>query len=121
MATEIRGTGWDVKDLTTGWSMTEECARFGARRPFFSQENRPPLDSNAEADHHWRDFEGTRAVRYDLMCRSTWMTLKLDNFLDSAIPIPFRLRLLFSKEENCPLHRGSPESVIDYLLTAFSE
>jgi hypothetical protein len=85
MATEIRGTEWDVKDLTTGWLMTEGCVRCGAKRLFFSRENRPPLDSYVEGDHYWRDFEGARAIRFDLVCRNTGMTFKLDNFLGLAL------------------------------------
>jgi hypothetical protein len=54
-------------------------------RSFFSHESRPPLDSYVEGDHYWRDFEGARAIRFDLVCRSTGMTFKLDNFLGLAL------------------------------------
>jgi len=85
MATEIRETEWNVKDLTTGWLMTEGCVRCGIRRLFFSHENTPPLDSYVEGDHYWRDFEGARAIRFDLVCRSTGVTFKQENFLGLAL------------------------------------
>lgn len=85
MATEIRNNQWDLKDLTTGWLMTEGCVRCDAKRSFFSRESRPPLDSYIEGDHYWRDFEGARAVRFDLLSRKTGRTFKLDNFLGLAL------------------------------------
>jgi hypothetical protein len=84
VATEICSNQWDLKDVTTGWLMTEGCVRCGAKRSFFSQENRPPLDSYIEGDHYWRDFEGTRAVRFNLLSSKTGGTFKLDNFLGLA-------------------------------------
>jgi len=84
MATESYKTEWAVKNLTTGWLMTEGCVLCGARRLFFSQEQTPPVDSYVEGNHYWRDFEGAQAVRFDL-CSGTGSIVKLDNFLGLAL------------------------------------
>jgi hypothetical protein len=85
MAAETPKTEWSIQNLSRGWLMTEGCVRCGARRLFFSHEQTPPLDSYIENTHYWRDFEGSRAVRFDLVCSRTGIIVKLDNFLGLAL------------------------------------
>ncbi len=85
MATEIRESKWAIKDLTTGWLMTEGCVLCGAKRSFVSHETTPPLDSYVEGIHYWRDFESARTFRFDLMSRETGAVLKLDSVLGLAL------------------------------------
>lgn len=85
MATEFRDAEWTINSLSTGWLMTEGCVYCGARRSFISQEKTPPLDSYIEGNHYWRDFEGARTFRFDLVSRRTRTVFKLDSILGLAL------------------------------------
>jgi hypothetical protein len=69
---------WMPLNLLSGYLVFEGCSHCGARRSFFTLEDRHQMDSYKRGEHKWNFLGSSQAVKFDLKCSKCGKMVKID-------------------------------------------